>query len=105
MTLSDWAWKKRLADFLSKTTGDFSRTFWYISFLLWAQILRVNTTLFIFQLQSKFILKEKVERAQAANYSAAIIFNNKDDELIPMGEAIIFNGYNLLKGLSYERKI
>jgi hypothetical protein len=50
-------------------------------------------------------LKEKVERAQAANYSAAIIFNNKDDELIPMGEAIIFNGYNLLKGLSYERKI
>jgi hypothetical protein len=37
-------------------------------------------------------LQEKVERAQAANYSAAIIFNNKDDELIPMGEAKIANG-------------
>ncbi len=45
-----------------------------------------------------------MERAQAANYSAAIIFNNKDDELIPMGEAKIFNDYNLLKGLYYERK-
>ncbi len=66
------------------------------------QILLVNTTVFIFQLQNKFVSKEKVERAQAANYSAAIIFNNKDDELIPMGEAKIFNDYNLLKGLSFE---
>jgi hypothetical protein len=28
-----------------------------------------------------------VERAQAANYSGVIIYNNKDDELIPMGES------------------
>lgn len=29
--------------------------------------------------------QEKVMNAQAANYSGAIVFNNKDDELIPMG--------------------
>ncbi len=40
-----------------------------------------------FKYLKSFSIQEKVERAQAANYSGVIIYNNKDDELIPMGES------------------
>ena len=31
-------------------------------------------------------VQDKVERAQAARYSGVIVYNYKDDELIPMGK-------------------
>ena len=31
-------------------------------------------------------IQDKVERAQAARYSGVIVYNYKDDELIPMGK-------------------